>query len=201
LEDLNSYEILLASQSPRRSALMKELGIPFKVVATEHIHEDYPSQLSGGDIAQYLAEHKSDAYKAPLEKHQVLLTADTIVWHRGKELGKPADREEAVGMITALSGDTHQVYTGVCLRSHKARRAFYVGTDVLFSKLDRDEIEDYVDQYRPYDKAGAYGIQERIGHIAVENIVGSYFNVMGLPVQKVYSELKTFIGSKKLYSP
>jgi septum formation protein len=173
---------------------MKELGIPFRVVATEHIHEDYPAHLRGGDIAQYLAEHKSDAYKAPLDKHQVLLTADTIVCHRGHELGKPADRAEAIEMITALAGDTHQVYTGVCLRSEKARRAFYVVTDVMFSRLDRDEIEDYVDQYKPFDKAGAYGIQERIGHIAVENIVGSYFNVMGLPVQKVYSELKAITG-------
>ena len=176
---------------------MKELGIPFRVVKSEHIHEEYPSYLSGGDIAQYLATHKSEAYKAPLEKNQILLTADTIVWHQGKELGKPVDREEAIGMIAALSGDTHQVFTGVCLRSQEAKRDFYVVTDVMFSKLDREEIEHYVDQYRPFDKAGAYGIQEWIGHIAVENIVGSYFNVMGLPVQKVYSELKAFTGLKK----
>lgn len=173
---------------------MKELGIPFRVVGTDHIHEDYPKQLKGGDIAQYLAEHKSDTYKAPLEEHQVLLSADTIVWHRGRELGKPADREEAIAMIFDLSGNTHQVYTGVCLRTLKARRAFYVGTDVTFSRLNREEIENYVDEYKPFDKAGAYGIQERIGHIAVENIVGSYFNVMGLPVQKVYSEFKAITG-------
>jgi len=176
---------------------MKELGIPFRVVATEHIHEDYPSHLKGGDIAQYLAEHKSKAYQMALEKHQILLTADTIVWHRETELGKPADRDEAIGMIAAISGDTHQVYTGVCLRSDIAKRAFFVVTDVIFSRLNRDEIEHYVDQYKPYDKAGAYGIQEWIGHIAVEKIVGSYFNVMGLPVQKVYSELKAFTGLKK----
>lgn len=194
MEGLRSYEVLLASESPRRSELMKELGIPFRVVQTEHIREDYPSHLAGGDIAQYLAEHKSDAYRAPLEKHQILLTADTVVWHRGKELGKPAHRDEALGMLAALSGDTHQVFTGVCLRSRAARKAFYVSTDVLFSRLDREEISYYVDQYKPYDKAGAYGIQEWIGHIAVENIVGSYFNVMGLPVQKVYSELKAFTG-------
>jgi len=188
---------LLASQSPRRAALMKELGIPFRVVGTEHIHEDYPSDISGGDIALFLAEHKSDAYKAPLETKQILLTADTIVWHREKELGKPAGRDEAIEMIAALSGDTHQVYTGVCLRSEAKRKVFFVVTDVKFSILDREEIEYYVDQYRPYDKAGAYGIQEWIGHIAVENIVGSYFNVMGLPVQKVYSELKAFTNSNK----
>jgi septum formation protein len=173
---------------------MKELGIPFRVVETEHIHEDYPVHLSGGDIALYLAEHKSDAFKSPLVKYQILLTADTIVWHQGMELGKPSDREEAMEMITALSGDTHQVYTGVCLRSVKARKAFFVKTDVSFSTLDKQEINYYIDRFRPYDKAGAYGIQEWIGHIAVERIQGSYFNVMGLPVQRVYSELKAFIS-------
>lgn len=175
---------------------MKELGIPFRVVGTEHIHEDYPSDLRQGEIALYLAEHKSGAYKSQLGKNQILLTADTIVWHRDKELGKPADREEAMEMIAALSGETHQVFTGVCLRSDKARRSFYVKTDVIFSSLEKEEIEHYVDQYQPYDKAGAYGIQEWIGHIAVESIAGSYFNVMGLPVQRVYSELKAFISIK-----
>jgi septum formation protein len=193
LKDLDAYEILLASRSPRRAVLMKGLGIRFRVVSSAHIHENYPVHLSGGEIAQFLAEHKSDTYHAPLEGNQILLTADTIVWHQGRELGKPADREEAIGMVAALSGDTHQVYTGVCLRSTLARKAFYAMTDVRFSRLDREEIEHYVDHYRPYDKAGAYGIQEWIGYIAVDKIVGSYFNVMGLPVQKVYSELKTFI--------
>jgi len=197
LEKLKAYEVLLASQSPRRSALMKELGIPFRVVETKHINEDYPAHLSGGDIALYLAEHKSDAYQSPLEAHQILLTADTIVWHQGTELGKPSDREEAMEMIAALSGDTHQVYTGVCLRSENARKAFFVKTDVHFSKLEKEEIEHYVDRFRPYDKAGAYGIQEWIGHIAVESIKGSYFNVMGLPVQRVYSELKAFISKNQ----
>lgn len=193
MKDLHAYEILLASRSPRRAVLMKGLGIPFRVVSTAHIHENYPAHLSGSEIAQFLAEHKSDAYHPPLEKHQILLTADTIVWHREKELGKPADREEAIRMIATLSGETHQVYTGVCLRSARDRKVFHATTDVMFSRLDREEIEHYVDHYRPYDKAGAYGIQEWIGYIAVENIVGSYFNVMGLPVQKVYSELKALI--------
>ncbi len=194
---MHPYEILLASQSPRRSALMKELGIPFRVVESAHIHEDYPAHLIGGEIAQYLAEHKSDAYGIPLDEYQVLLTADTIVWHQGRELGKPADREEAIEMIALLSGDTHQVFTGVCLRSAWARRAFFVSTDVVFSRLEEKEIEYYVDRYLPFDKAGAYGVQEWIGHIAVEHISGSYFNVMGLPVQKVYSELKAITGIKK----
>lgn len=173
---------------------MKELGIPFRVVETEHSDEQYPSELSGGDIARFLAEHKSDSYEKSLDPRQILLTADTIVWHREKELGKPENREEAIEMISKLSGDTHQVYTGVCLRSSEKRRAFFALTDVTFSSLLQDEIIHYVDRYRPFDKAGAYGIQEWIGYIAVEKIVGSYFNVMGLPVQKVYSELKEFIG-------
>lgn len=175
---------------------MKELGIPFRVIETEHLNEDYPGDLAGGAIAKYLAEHKSDSYRHELKSMQILLTADTIVWHREKELGKPVDRQEAMGMIAALSGDTHQVFTGVCFRSSKKRHAFIAATDVTFSRLNEREIAHYVDHYRPFDKAGAYGIQEWIGHIAVEKIVGSYFNVMGLPVQKVYGELKIFIGEK-----
>lgn len=185
---------MLASQSPRRAALMKELGIPFRVVQTAHSDETYPGDLSGGEIARYLAEHKSGCYTEELGPIQVLLTADTIVWQRGRELGKPVNREEAIKMIAALSGDTHQVFTGVCLRSNLKRSSFFAVTDVTFSRLQNEEIEHYVDQYSPYDKAGAYGIQEWIGYIAVEKIVGSYFNVMGLPVQRVYSEMKKFIG-------
>jgi septum formation protein len=173
---------------------MKEVGIPFRVVETAHSDEEYPGDLSGGDIARYLSEHKSDSYSKPLEPEQVLLTADTIVWHEERELGKPATRQEAIEMLSDLSGNTHQVFTGVCLRSVESRSSFVAVTDVTFSKLESEEIEHYVDRYKPFDKAGAYGIQEWIGHIAVEKIVGSYFNVMGLPVQRVYSELKKFIG-------
>ncbi len=193
--DLNAYEILLASRSPRRSALMEELGIPFRVVDTGHSDEHYPADLKGGAIAQYLAEHKSDAYQEILKPNQILLTADTIVWLEEKELGKPVDREEAIAMISSLSGQTHQVFTGACLRSHQARISFFAVTDVTFSLLEREEILNYVDRYQPLDKAGAYGIQEWIGYIGVERIVGSYFNVMGLPVQKVYSELKKFVNT------
>ena len=189
-----TYEILLASGSPRRSLLLKELGIPFRVVKTGHIDEQYPAELDGGEIAQYLAEHKSDAYKDQLTEKQILLTADTIVWHQQTELGKPADQEEAISMIRDLSNNTHQVFTGVCLRSFEKRNSFFAVTDVTFSGLTEDEIRSYVTKYKPFDKAGAYGIQEWIGYIAVEKIVGSYFNVMGLPVQRVYNELKAFIG-------
>ena len=171
---------------------MKELGIPFRVVETGHTDESYPPGLSGGAIAGYLAEQKSDAYTGNLGTRQVLLTADTVVWHGERELGKPGNREEALEMLRQLSGDTHQVYTGVCLRSARNRTSFVVGTDVTFASLEEGEMEYYVDRFRPFDKAGAYGIQEWIGHVAVEKIVGSYFNVMGLPVQRVYCELKKF---------
>ena len=138
-----------------------------------------------------------DAYIAAfaLDAEQILLTADTIVWHRGKDMGKPADRREAISILGALSGNTHQVSTGVCLRSDTARKSFFAVTDVTFSRLEQEEIESYVTNYLPYDKAGAYGIQEWIGTIAVERIVGSYFNVMGLPVQRVYGELKSITGN------
>lgn len=197
LAEIRSYEILLASESPRRAALMMELGFPFRVVKTGHGDENFPAGLEGGEIAAYLAIHKANAYTSTLEEKQILLTADTIVWQEGEELGKPGNREEAISMLEKLSGKTHQVYTGVCLRSATREANFYVSTDVSFSILDEEEINFYVDHFRPFDKAGAYGIQEWIGHIAVERIAGSYFNVMGLPVQRLYSELKTFIKSEK----
>jgi septum formation protein len=170
---------------------MKRLGIPFRVVETGHDHEAYPPHLKGGEIASYLADHKSDAYPTSLGEKQVLLTADTVVWLNGSELGKPAGEEEAFEMIKSLSGRTHQVYTGVCLRSVRSRTSFYVGTDVTFAILEPEEVAFYIRKFKPFDKAGGYGIQEWIGTIAVEKIVGSYFNVMGLPVQRVYQELKT----------
>jgi len=197
LEGFASYEILLASASPRRQALMGELGIPFRVVESGHMDEEYPSGLKGAEIATYLAEHKSEAYGTDLDKGQILLTADTVVCFRDRELGKPLSRQDAVEMIRLLSGNTHQVYTGVCLRSWWSRNVFFACTDVSFSNLENWEIEWYVDQFRPFDKAGAYGIQEWIGHVAVEKIEGSYFNVMGLPVQKVYSELKRIVKADK----
>jgi septum formation protein len=170
---------------------MRELEIPFRVVDTGHDQEAYPTRLKGGEIATYLAEHKSDAYLKPLGEKQILLTADTVVWFQGKELGKPAGEEEAYEMIGSLSGHTHQVYTGVCLRSNRTANSFYAMTEVTFAALEPAEIAYYVRKFKPFDKAGGYGIQEWIGNIAVERIVGSYFNVMGLPVQRVYQELKS----------
>jgi len=191
--ELQSYELLLASGSPRRAELLKELGIPFRVVETGHAEEDYPPDLEGGAIALYLAERKSAAYQKPLGGREILLTADTVVWHRRMDLGKPAGFGEAVRMLRSLSGDTHRVYTGVCLRTAEKQTSFFVATDVTFSVLSDREIETYVRTCRPYDKAGAYGIQEWIGYIAVEEIRGCYFNVIGLPIQRVYSELKQLI--------
>ena len=173
---------------------MRSLGIPFRVVDTGHDQEAYPLHLKGGEIAQYLADHKSDAYLETLEDFQILLTADTVVWFGSRELGKPANEEEAFEMIRLLSGNTHQVFTGVCLRSSRARTSFFVRTDVTFSTLEQAEIAYYIRNFKPFDKAGGYGIQEWIGTVAVEKIVGSYFNVMGLPVQRVYQELKSMTG-------
>ncbi len=170
---------------------MKELGITFRVVETEHSDEKYPADLSGGAIALYLAEHKSESYTKRLESKQILLTADTIVWHGEKELGKPADREEAVEMLMLLSGDTHQVFTGVCLRSAEAQSSFYAVTDVTFSRLSSEEIEHYVDRYRPFDKAGAYGIQGK-GAFLVKTIEGSYSNVVGLPLHELLEMLRYY---------
>lgn len=175
---------------------MEELGLNFRVVNAAHGDEVYPEGLEGGEIASFLARHKSEAYDGEILEKQILLTADTIVWRNGKELGKPGSREEAIAMIKSLAGGTHQVFTGVCLRSAQKLSCFFVTTDVTFSELEEEEISYYVDQFKPFDKAGAYGIQEWIGHIAVKRIQGSYFNVMGLPVQRLYSELKIFIKSE-----
>jgi len=188
------YEILLASGSPRRKELLSVLGIPFRVVEATHAHEKYPGHLREGAIALFLAEQKSMAYQGIIAGNQILLTADTIVWHRGRELGKPSGPEEARTMLGTLAGSTHQVFTGVWLRNPQKSTGFSVSTDVTFGRLTEEEINHYVETYRPFDKAGSYGIQEWIGHIGVERIHGSYFNVMGLPVQKVYREIKTMIG-------
>ncbi len=197
MKALREYELLLASGSPRRRELMTQLGLPFRVVKTGHGDEVYPPGLEAEGIALYLARHKSYAYEAELGPKQVLLTADTIVWHEGRELGKPEGPEEAFQMLRNLAAATHQVFTGVCLRTASEVSVFSSETSVRFSSLSDEEIRHYIRQYAPFDKAGAYGIQEWIGHIAVEYIEGSYFNVIGLPVQRVYHELKQILLSKK----
>jgi len=189
LEHLNNYNIILASQSPRRQELLAGLKIPFEVQEID-VEESYPSQLVGVDIPMYLAEKKANAYGDKMDDKTLLITADTIVWHEGCVFGKPTDKEDATRMLKSLSGKTHQVITGVCISTLLKRRTFHVISEVRFARLAPEEIEYYLLNFEPYDKAGAYGVQEWIGYIGVEYIEGSYFNVMGLPVQRLYSELK-----------
>lgn len=189
LQNIEKYQIILASQSPRRLELLRGLNIPFEVKLID-VDETYPSQMVGVDIPMFLAEKKAKAYEAVMTEDTMIITADTIVWHEGKVLGKPVDEADAKRMLKILSGKTHQVITGVCISTLKRKRIFHVITDVRFSKLTESEIEYYVENFKPFDKAGAYGVQEWIGFVGVEHINGSYFNVMGLPVQRLYNELK-----------
>lgn len=190
LDNLKNYRIILASGSPRRRELLTGLGINYEIKLLPDIDEAYPDTLQGEDIPLYIAREKADAYKASMQPDELIITADTIVWLDGRVLGKPKDEAHAVEMLRMLSGHTHQVITGVCLTTTAFQRTFAVTTEVTFCHLNDEEIEYYVTHYHPLDKAGAYGIQEWIGYIGVEAISGSYFNVMGLPVQRLYRELK-----------
>ncbi len=189
LSHLKSYNIVLASQSPRRLELLSGLNIEFEVRVID-VEESYPRELVGVDIPMYLAEKKANAYAHTMTDKTLLITADTIVWHEGKVFNKPLNKEDAAGMLKSLSGKTHQVITGVCISTLKKRKVFHVISEVRFSKLTPQEIDYYLENYHPYDKAGAYGVQEWIGYVGVEHIEGSYFNVMGLPIQRLYNELK-----------
>lgn len=189
LTNLKKYQVILASNSPRRKELLAGLGVEYEVRTLPDIDESYPEALQGADIPLYIAKEKADAYLAILKPGELMITADTIVWLDGKVLGKPLDREEALQMLRDMSGRTHEVFTGVCLTTTEWQRSFTAQTEVRFSKLTEEEIAYYVDQFHPMDKAGAYGVQEWIGFIGVENISGSYYNVMGLPVQRLYKEL------------
>ena len=190
LDNLSEYHIILASNSPRRKQLLSTLGLSFEQRSLSGVDESFPPQLQGGDVAEYIACQKALAYLPQLSDKDLLITADTIVYCEGKVFGKPKDRAQAVAMLDSLAGKDHHVYTGVCLATRQWQRHFFADTRVTFAPLSREEIAYYVDNYRPYDKAGAYGIQEWIGLVAVENMQGSYFNVMGLPVQRIYQELK-----------
>lgn len=182
------YKLILASNSPRRKELLGGLGVEFEVRLMNGIDESYPDGLPMEDIPQYISKKKAAAYI--LKEDELLITADTIVWVEGEVLGKPKDKGEAHRMLQMLSGRTHQVVTGVCLTTKNSSHAFSCVTDVTFANLSDEEIDYYIDNYKPYDKAGAYGVQEWIGYIGVTSLKGSYFNVMGLPVQRLYSELK-----------
>lgn len=189
LKNISHYNVVLGSQSPRRKELMAGLNLKFEIAVID-VEENYPSHYSGVDIPMYLAEKKANAYKPIMNEQTMLITADTIVWHQGKVLGKPVDRQDAYRMLQTLSGKTHQVITGVCISTLERKKIFHVISEVRFANITDTEINYYLDNYNPYDKAGAYGVQEWIGFVGVEHINGSYFNVMGLPVQRLYNELK-----------
>ncbi len=186
-EKLSKYNVILASGSPRRQNFLKELDIPF-TVQVKSVDEVYPSHLKASEITEYLSELKSNAF-TDLKEKDLLITSDTIVWFEGSALEKPKDKKEAFQMLKQLSGKTHKVYTSVCLRTSSSQKTVTDVTSVEFDDLTDEEISYYVKTYQPYDKAGSYGIQEWIGLIGVKSIRGSYFNVMGLPVHKLYKEL------------
>ncbi len=190
--NLDKYKIILASNSPRRRELMDGLGIPYEVLTLPDIDESYPAHLSGEEIPEHIARNKAAAYASHLTPETLLITADTIVWLDGKVYGKPSDASDAATMLRALSGKTHQVITGVCISTSDHTVCFSTTSEVTFAHLTDDEINYYVANFKPFDKAGSYGIQEWIGYIGVENITGSYFNIVGLPIQRVYTELKKF---------
>ena len=190
LDNIKKYRIILASASPRRKELMQGLDLDFEVRRLPDVDESFPAELQGGDIPLYISKKKADAYRPSMAADELVITADTIVWLDGVALGKPADVADARRMLRNMSGKTHQVFTGVAITTKEEQRSFVAQSDVTFAPLDDDEIEYYIAKYRPMDKAGSYGAQEWIGYIGMSNIVGSYFNVMGLPVQRLYNELK-----------
>ena len=190
--NIQNYHIILGSNSPRRRELLAGLDLNFEVKVIPGLEEHYPPTLQLEEIPVFLARQKAEAYIPALLDKALLITADTIVWNQNKVIGKPKDREDAIQMLQSLSGHEHHVVTGVCLTTTEKQKAFSVVSTVKFAALTDEEISYYVDKYRPFDKAGAYGIQEWIGYIGVESINGSFYNVMGLPVQRLYQELKKF---------
>ena len=195
LENLSKYKIVLASNSPRRKELLAGLGLQFEVCTLKGIDESYPDNLKGEEIPKHISMKKAQAYLPTMEEDELLITADTIVYTKDAEgngivLGKPQDAVEDHAMLRTLSGKTHEVITGVNVLTKKKHCIFAVTSEVSFAELTDEEIDYYIENYRPFDKAGAYGIQEWIGYIGVNGLRGSYFNVMGLPVQRLYEELK-----------
>ena len=190
LSNLNKYQVILASKSPRRKDLLTALGVDFKVKEQTNQDESYPETLQGAEIVEFLAKQKSSSFET--KENELIISADTIVCVENKVLGKPNNEYEAKEMLKLLSGKTHQVFTGVCLKTKEKQRVFSVTSSVTFSSLSDDEIDFYIKNFQPFDKAGAYGIQEWIGFIGIQSISGSYWNVMGLPLQRLYQELKKF---------
>lgn len=182
--------IILASNSPRRRELLAGLDLEFEVKVLPDIDESYPKDLPAAEVAGYISREKADSYRALIGEDDLVITADTVVIVGNEVLGKPKDADEARRMLHLISGRTHQVITGVCLLTTDKEHSFSVTTDVTFKQLSDNEITYYIEHYKPFDKAGAYGIQEWIGYIGVTSINGSYFNVMGLPVQRLWEEIK-----------
>lgn len=195
-ETLQRYDIVLGSASPRRKYLLEEMGLRFRVMVNSSIEESWPGDLSKEEIPVYLARLKAGHILETVPENTLLITADTIVWMENEVINKPDGREDAIRMLKMLSGNMHEVLTGVCLRTSGREHTFCASSLVWFATLSNEEIVYYVDHYRPFDKAGAYGIQDWIGYIGVEKIEGSYFNVMGLPLQRMYHELKIFLGDE-----
>ena len=196
IDELVGWNIILASSSPRRKELLNKLGLSFTQVDIS-FSESFPDGMGNLETAKYLATQKAEQARELVLERNIVITADTIVCLGTRILGKPENRGDAILILEQLSGKRHNVITGVCLSASELRTCFVASTEVLFSKLEEQEIEHYVDKYKPFDKAGAYGIQEWIGYIGIEEITGSYFNVMGLPVQSLYKEMKSFIRELK----
>jgi len=193
VEKLKDYKIILASQSPRRKALLEDLGLRFEIRPVD-VEESYPTNLQAQEIPLYLSQLKAKAFNfEELCENCLIITADTIVWQNKQVLSKPKDENDAKRILNLLSGNSHEVITGVTFKTREESHSFYSNTKVYFKQLTKEEIEYYITNFKPFDKAGAYGIQEWIGYIGIEKIEGSYFNVVGLPVQKLYSELLNFL--------
>lgn len=192
--DLRGKKIILASKSPRRHELLEGMGIPFEV-RTKDVDEDFDQELQGAEIPRYLAEKKANAFKDELGDDEILVTSDTVVWLGNHVFNKPENVEEAVAMITELSGRAHEVISAVCLTSASKQIVVSETTTVHFGLVEREAIEWYVSEFKPFDKAGGYGIQEWIGYVGIERIEGSFYNVMGFPTRLFYNELKKFVQS------
>ncbi|QLE02670.1 septum formation protein Maf [Galbibacter sp. BG1] len=191
-EKLKNHNIILASGSPRRQQFFKELGLDFEI-RLKSVDEVYPDRLYKYEISDYLAQLKALPHKESLQENDILITSDTIVWHNEEALGKPKSKEEAVSMLQSMSGKMHEVITSVCFTTTKLEKTINHITKVYFKELTSEEIEYYVNTFEPYDKAGAYGIQEWIGQIGIKKIEGSYFNVVGMPVYEVYRTLNSLV--------
>ncbi len=194
LDKIKEYKLILATQSPRRHFLMKEAGFNFEIKIPDNIEEIYPETLYEMEVPAFLADLKASWFAGKLTEKEIVITADTIVAIEGNVLGKPANFDEAVAMLKMLSGKSHDVVTSVCIVSKNKKKIFSNISRVFFKKLTEEEILYYVNQYKPFDKAGAYGAQEWIGYIGIDKIEGSYFNVMGLPIHMLYNELEIFIS-------